>query len=981
MMMLSSLAFLQNGGEMGSRIRAHDWSATMLGSPEGWPAALKMVVRLMLTASQPIQVFWGADAICLYNDAARRLLGDEWDSAPVGLPARDTLQETWLRVGPLVEGVLRGGDGVTRQDEPLTITDSDRPEDQFWTFSLSPVADEGAEQVGGVLAVWTETTTHVASTRRISEENAHRYSLFERLPAFIGVLRGPEHVYEYVNQSYERFVGRGDLVGQPVRAQFPDLEGQGFFEMLDGVYATGKPVVLQSVPIRFAGEDRFMDLRYDPTYDDSGAVNGIFVSGHDLTDRVLAEQRRQVLAELSERLRDLTAPDEIAFVASELLGTIMRVCRAGYGTVDEAGEILCVDRNWTAHGVDPLPSTLRLADYGPVVAKLRAGAVVAISDVEDDIDARQLVAAYLQRRTRSFVCAPVIEQGRLVALLYVDHVDARRWSDEDVAFIREFAERTRTAVERGRSDLALRSLTASLEQQVEQRTNERDRLWETSEDLLATATYDGRLLRVSPSWTRCLGYDEATLLSGSVMRLIHPDDVADVTRYLLDMVESARPVRYECRLITQDGSDRWIAWSLVPEIAFERIQAVGRDVTADRTAEHARQVLEDQLRQSQKMEAVGQLTGGIAHDFNNMVLGITGSLQIAMRRLDNGRADEIGTFLGRAKAAADRAAALTHRLLAFARRQPLRPRSTDVAVMITSLADLFRGTLGERVTLDIVPEDALWPCLCDPNQLESSLLNLIINARDAMPDGGMLTIKTRNLDQRAGGVGGSVELDPGQYVCISVRDTGLGMSAETLSRAFDPFFTTKPAGKGTGLGLSMVYGFARQSCGAVLLESWEGEGTEITVFLPRSLQEPISKHDESSLERPVQDGDGKTILVIEDDTTVRNVVIDELMEQGYRALPAPDGEAGLALLRSAIQIDMLVTDIGLPGQTGHEIAKAARQARPHIPILFMTGYAEKVAPTADLLVAGTELITKPFALDEFVQTVSTMMEGRGGRPR
>jgi signal transduction histidine kinase/CheY-like chemotaxis protein len=473
---------------------------------------------------------------------------------------------------------------------------------------------------------------------------------------------------------------------------------------------------------------------------------------------------------------------------------------------------------------------------------------------------------------------------------------------------------------------------------------------------------------------RSLGYDEQTILAGSIRRFVHPDDIPGLVDHVRKMQTTDQSVRFESRLKTDDGSWRWIAWSLVPEPDVRRFNAVGRDVTTDREAAQARAMLEDQLRQSQKMEAVGQLTGGIAHDFNNMILGITGSLQIATRRLAQGRADEIAPFMTRAKTAADRAAALTHRLLAFSRRQPLDPRPVDADALIASLEDLFRGTIGEHIALDLVRTEGLWTILCDPNQLENSLLNLVFNGRDAMPDGGTLTIATCNADLEAEDLGEQPGIAAGHYVCICVRDSGMGMSAETVSKAFDPFFTTKSVGRGTGLGLSMIYGFTRQSGGFARIDSKLGSGTTVTLYLPRATCQTIAAPPRTEVARPIRSAKGETILLVEDDAIVRSVVVEALTEAGYRVLQAIDGHSGLALLQSTIPIDLLVTDIGLPGLDGRQLADAARITRPILKILFMTGYADVAAGAAGFLAAGMALITKPFEIEDFMTRIETMID-------
>ena len=322
---------------------------------------------------------------------------------------------------------------------------------------------------------------------------------------------------------------------------------------------------------------------------------------------------------------------------------------------------------------------------------------------------------------------------------------------------------------------------------------------------------------------------------------------------------------------------------------------------------------------------------------------------------------------------ANRAAALTHRLLAFARRQPLIPKSVDANALVVSLEDLLRRTIGETIDLKIVAADDLWGTLCDPNQLESALLNLAINARDAMPDGGRLTIATANA--RLDSVDADTPaLSPGDYICIHVTDTGVGMSAEVAARAFDPFFTTKPIGQGTGLGLSMIYGFARQSNGHVTIDSRIGQGTSVRLYLPRHLG-AIAAGQASAAMAAEHAATGETVLVVEDEPVVRGVILEMLGEQGYRTLEAVDGPSGLKILRSGARIDLLVTDVGLPGMNGRQLADQARETRADLKVLFITGYAESAVMADGFLQPGMEMITKPFDLDHLSQRIRRMVSG------
>jgi PAS domain S-box-containing protein len=396
------------------------------------------------------------------------------------------------------------------------------------------------------------------------------------------------------------------------------------------------------------------------------------------------------------------------------------------------------------------------------------------------------------------------------------------------------------------------------------------------------------------------------------------------------------------------------------------------------TALAERETIEEALRQAQKMEAVGQLTGGIAHDFNNLLAGIMGSLEFLQKRLAAGRTDGLERYTASAMTSAQRATALTQRLLAFARRTPLDPKRVDANRLVANMEDLLRRTLGPGIQLEMVLAGGLWPTLCDPNQLDSAILNLAINARDAMSEGGRLTIETANAfldDAYARRQGGEVRA--GQYIAISVTDTGTGMSPEVIAKAFDPFFTTKPTGQGTGLGLSMVYGFVKQSEGHVSIYSEPGQGTTFRLYLPRYRGDVTDAH-ESGAESGggVQAEAGETVLVVDDEPTVRMLVTETLEELGYAAIEAADGQDGLQVLQSGARIDLLITDVGLPGLNGRQLADAARALRPELKVLFMTGYAHNAAVGhGAALDRGMEIITKPFALEALGKKIREMIEG------
>ncbi len=429
-------------------------------------------------------------------------------------------------------------------------------------------------------------------------------------------------------------------------------------------------------------------------------------------------------------------------------------------------------------------------------------------------------------------------------------------------------------------------------------------------------------------------------------------------------------VRHEIQLHLPTGQ-RAFDFSLRPvrnaDAAILAIVSEAIELTEWRAAE-------EKFRHAKKMEAVGQLTGGLAHDFNNLLTGISGSLDLLKTRLAQGRLAEAERYIGSAEASANRAAALTHRLLAFSRRQTLDPRPTDANALIAGMESHIRRAIGPRIELRIKLFEDLWTIRSDAGQLENAILNLCLNARDAMPDGGRLTIATENF-QLDPPQARAYDMQPGPYAGIFITDTGNGMSPEVAARAFDPFFTTKPIGMGTGLGLSMIYGFAKQSGGQVYIHSTEGKGTTMRMFLPRHSNGNTTQPPAAAVAArvPVTEKSEKTVLVVDDEPTVRMLVLEVLDELGYAALEASDGASGTKILQSSARIDLLITDVGLPGgMNGRQMADAARLSRPKLKVMFITGYAEASIVGNGALGPGMEVMTKPFSLDVLAQRIEAM---------
>ncbi len=521
--------------------------------------------------------------------------------------------------------------------------------------------------------------------------------------------------------------------------------------------------------------------------------------------------------------------------------------------------------------------------------------------------------------------------------------------------------------DRKRAEEALAAANAVLTRRVAERSRELDRLFTLSTDILAVSTPDTIFVSLSPAWERITGFRVEDSVGKSFLDFVHPDDAA-ATLAAGRLLDAGHPVSgLEHRALRADGSWGWISWHAAPRDEDGLAYSIGRDVTEAKARE-------EQLRQSQKMEVIGQLTGGIAHDFNNLLTIIMGSLELLQRGLPNPDAKSTRRIEAALDGAA-RAAALTHRLLAFARRQPLEPKPVEPNLLVAGMSDMLARVLGEHIDLKFINAGGLWRVMVDVNQLENSILNLAVNARDAMPDGGHLTVETKNIVVEEPQIPGQQDLAPGQYVMIAVTDTGSGMSPEIRAKVFEPFFTTKPQGHGTGLGLAQVYGFIRQSNGHVAIDSTPGQGTAVKLFLPR-LHGAATAEPETPNPAPTEShGAGETILVVEDEEKIRNFSVEVLESAGYHVLSAENAASAAQILTANPEIDMLFTDVVLTGpMNGRALADQVQSRWPNIAVLFTTGYTRNAIIHHGRLDEGINFIGKPFTATALTQTIRKILD-------
>lgn len=785
--------FLRDGGYMARRLVEHDWTGHPLGPPERWPTELKTSLSMMLGSRFAMCLGWGPDLLLFYNDAYIPVLGAKEPTA-LGRPIREVWHELWDAVRELAETAM-SGTATWVEDMHLRMERSGVPEDTWWTFTYSPVRQADGNVVA-MHCITHETTRRVLTERRLADERARLARMFDQAPAFMAMLRGPEHRFEFANSAYLRLVGRGDIIGKRVAEALPEVAQQGWIPVLDQVYASGRPHVEQNArfvvePVGGTPQTHYLDFVFQPFIDQDGRIGGLFVVGMDNTERTRTERAlRQREAELEQLNRDLER--RVAEQAQErslnwqvtpdMLGVMNHE-----GMLERSNPAWERVLGWTSEELmrQPLRTLLHPDDREAAsAARARLHAGEPLLGFEARFRARD--GSY---RTLSWVATP--QGGKFYC------------SARDVT--------------------AHRSAVAALAESQAQLRN----LFETSFQLQGMCALDGTLLDANqtslamiearredvvgrPFWdtpwfTDTPGMPERVrdaVLRAAAGELVHDEFELDlpVGRRVLEL--SLRPFR------GADGN--------ITGVVQEAI-----DITQRRTAEEA-------LRQSQKLEAMGQLTGGVAHDFNNLLAPIMAALDLAADpAADPGRR---ARTIAVAQQSAERAALLVQRLLAFARKQPLQTVDVDVRALLEGIGGLMRSSFDPRIRV-VVDAAADTPAACgDRNQLEMALLNLGVNARDAMPEGGTLTLASRGAEV-AGGLASS-PLRPGRYAVITVSDTGTGMDAATCARAIEPFFSTKGIGKGTGLGLSMAHGLALQLGGCLHIDSAPGAGTIIELWLP-----------------------------------------------------------------------------------------------------------------------------------------------------
>jgi len=697
-----------------------------------------------------------------------------------------------------------------------------------------------------------------------------------------------------------------------------------------------------------------------------------------------SEARLKFLDNLGKEIASANSAENVMSITTRLLGEHLNVSVCAYADMEDDQDHFTIRGDWNALGATSIVGYYSLADFGRLaVANLGAGKPLVIHDNRKEL-APEEAQTFIEIGIAATICMPLVKQGRLTALMAIHDRLPRRWLEKELSLLAEVTERSWAHIERVRSEEAARA------------SEERLRL---ATEAAAIGTWDFNPVTGHLRWDnmckKLFGLSPETEITyETFLAGLHPEDRHRAHQAVQAALIPGTHSRFELeyRTVSPDGTERWVA--ATGDTVFEADSAVRFigtvfDVSARKRAEERLQELnatleqrvldevaerskaEERVRQMMKMEAVGQLTGGIAHDFNNMLAVVIGGLNLVQRKLRKGESD-VHRFVEGALDGAQRAAELTRRLLAFSRQQPLAPRRVNLNQLVAGMSDLLDRTLGETIHVETVLGAGLWQVEIDPVQLESALLNLSVNARDAMTGGGNLTIETTNahVDRR---YGLEYDIPEGQYVLIAVTDTGTGMPPDIIAKAFDPFFTTKSVGKGTGLGLSQVYGFVKQSGGSVKIYSEVGHGTTVKIYLPRSY--PGS--DKEAEAQKFADSTGQSeevIMVVEDDERVRAVAVEALKELGYTVIETSSPMEALELIKRGERPSLLFTDVVMPVMSGRELVEQVKQLCPELRVLYTTGYTRNAIVHNGTLDFGTELLSKPYTLDDLAHRVRSILD-------
>jgi PAS domain S-box-containing protein len=960
--------------------------------------------------------------VIAYNDAAARMFGQALEAAQAGSALALFPRDERARVESLIARAWEG-EALVRAEVGVDAPDGTRV---YLEISLAPVTGD----IGGIASV-SITARDITERRytedRLRETEQRLNAVLDNASVSVFLMDERQHCI-YMNAAAEELTGY----------RFEEVLGRPLHDVIHHKRPDGTHYPLQDCPIdrafpernRMRGEEVFVHkdgrlypvaFTASPIRDESGEPVGTII---EVRDVAVEKAQQAALREANDTLKTLNRIGEALAAELDLERIVQMVTDAGveltgaqfgaffYNVLNEAGERFLLytlsgaDRSDFEHfGMPRATAVFQPTFKGEGV--IRSDDILADPRYGRNAPHNGMPRGHLP--VRSYLAVPVVSRsGEAIGGLFFGHPEPGRFSERHEQLMVGIAAQAAVAIDNAR-------LYRNAQREVEERRRAEDALRESEarfraitdsiDQLIWSTRPDGYHDYYNHRWYEYTGVPEGATDGEMWNDMFHPEDRERAQAIWRHSLQTGEPYHIEYRLRHRSGQYRWVLGRAQPMSDengrivrwygtctdihdLKRAETALRDLNDTleqrvRDAVAEREQAEEALRQAQKMEAVGQLTGGIAHDFNNLLTVVTGNIDMASRALDAAGVSDPRTrrSLDNALKGAERAASLTQRLLAFSRRQPLAPKALDVDKLVVGMSDLINRALGEMVRLEIVTSPGLWRVEADPNQLEAAILNLALNARDAMPEGGELVVETANARLDEEYCAAHAEVAPGQYVVIAVTDTGHGMSKETVARVFEPFFTTKGVGKGTGLGLSMVYGFVKQSGGHVKIYSEEGQGTTVKIYLPRLMSDAGAEDEAQSAQGLEVSQRAEAILVVEDDDDVRAYTVECLRELGYRVIEAHDGPSALRLMeRQGQPVDLLFTDVVMPGMSGRELADLARERHPGLRVLYTSGYTRNAIVHGGRLDPGVEMIAKPFTYAALAQKVRDMLDaGRTGR--
>jgi PAS domain S-box-containing protein len=890
-----------------------------------YPAVLQTVVATALHASHPMCVFWGPQALCFFNDAFGKTTGLAMSGESFGAPGSSVLRDMWGVLGIHVEQLMVAGTISWHEDQLIPLVHNGVREDMYWTYSCSPVVDAAAgNAINGVLLVLNDCSKQAASFRHARDEPQQFAELFQQAPSFMTMLSGPEHRIELVSPGYQRLIGGRQVVGRTIADALPEIAEQGYLRLLDEVYNSGMVYSAKSAkyqlvnPPEGTASECYLDFVYQPIKDFAGRVKGIFVQGVDVTDRVLAENRRTALIRLSDDLRSLTVPDDILFKAAQILGETLEVSRVGYGIIDPFAETLRVERDWTAPGVASLAGTLYMRDFGSFIDDLKLGKFIVINDVTQDTRTSMAAVALHERCAAAFVNAPIVEQDQLVAMLYINNAQVRDWSAQDLAFIKEVAERARTASERLRSELALRESEAKFRTIAEAVPQ---MVWST----LPNGYHD----YYNEQWYEFTGVEKGSTDGENWNHMFHPDDRAHARKVWKHSLATGENYEIQYRLRHRSGEYRWTLGRALPVR-----DASGRIIRWMGTCTdiHSQKLAEVELSESSHRK--DEFLAMLAHELRNPLAPIDTAAQLLrISKADEKQVKHASDIISRqVKHMTD----LVDDLLDVSRVSrglvELEKEQIDIKQVVSIAIEQARPLVEVRkhvLNLKMGSENAY--VKGDKTRLVQVIANLLNNAAKYTQQGGEILL--------------TVAVQEGE-VTISIADSGIGIDSSLLPHVFDLFTqgerTPDRAQGGLGLGLSLVKSITALHGGKVAAESeGTGMGSCFSITLPLMPAAEIMYGDAGQSSLASMPANPLRVMIVDDNLDAANSLAALLEAKGHQVTVKENAISALkAAVRGAQQVFIL--DIGLPDMDGYELARCLRanKSTARSTIIALTGYGQ-----------------------------------------